>query len=137
MSTKALRKESLKIFNTMFTSWGINHTHNSGAATNHTSETNYLIWNLFYDIHWIYHLEWNKKHKKDKPKPSLLKNLYIQKDNISNILPSTVITTTLYPQYITHYHLCYVPSIFFSFFLSFLFLLSTFFRNNIVSLFAY
>ena len=58
----SLRKENLQIFNNMFT---LDHTHNNYATTNHlldipqivTSETNYSLWNLFYDIHCIYHLQ--------------------------------------------------------------------------------
>ena len=58
----SLRKENLQIFNNMFTP---DHTHNNYATTNYlldiphimTSETNYSLRNLFYDIHCIYHLE--------------------------------------------------------------------------------
>ena len=58
----SLRKENLQIFNNMFIP---DHTHNNYATTNHlldiphivTSETNYSLWKLLYDIHCIYHLE--------------------------------------------------------------------------------
>ena len=62
----------------MFTSLGINHTHNTRAAKNHLLDIPYLgnkqitIWNLFYDMHCICHLE--QHTKKHKPKLCRLQN---------------------------------------------------------------